>query len=143
MSDPTQDDFLRAILAAPADPGPRLVLADWLEERGRDADAGQLRRPGHLELGTHWDDTASSWAWHLYWLAVGEQGAAVDIGPTRQIECADRFKASVAERVRQCLPYCHSAARLFDNDGKWRCLPCAAWLRTTGRMPGRKPLPAR
>jgi uncharacterized protein (TIGR02996 family) len=29
-----EDAFIRAILAAPEDPAPRLVYADWLEERG-------------------------------------------------------------------------------------------------------------
>jgi uncharacterized protein (TIGR02996 family) len=40
MSD---DLFLRAILTAPADPAPRLVYADWLEERGDPARAEYLR----------------------------------------------------------------------------------------------------
>ena len=36
------DAFLRAIAARPGDALPRLILADWLEERGMDAEgAGQ------------------------------------------------------------------------------------------------------
>jgi uncharacterized protein (TIGR02996 family) len=34
----TRDDLLRAVLAEPDDDAPRLVLADWLEEYGDDAD---------------------------------------------------------------------------------------------------------
>jgi uncharacterized protein (TIGR02996 family) len=37
-----EDAFLRAILAAPGDASPRLVYADWLEERG-DPRGGYLR----------------------------------------------------------------------------------------------------
>jgi len=39
----TDADFLRAILADPEDDGPRLAYADWLEERGRCAEAESLR----------------------------------------------------------------------------------------------------
>ncbi len=37
------DSFLRAILAAPTDDGPRLVYADWLEESARPARAAFIR----------------------------------------------------------------------------------------------------
>lgn len=39
----TTDDFLAAVEAAPADPGPKLVLADWLDEHGHSKDAYALR----------------------------------------------------------------------------------------------------
>jgi len=38
-----QSHFLRAILEAPDDDGPRLVYADWLEERGEEARAEFIR----------------------------------------------------------------------------------------------------
>ncbi|MEK6236363.1 MAG: TIGR02996 domain-containing protein, partial [Planctomycetales bacterium] len=34
MHDPTENRFLQAIQLAPEDPAPRLIFADWLEERG-------------------------------------------------------------------------------------------------------------
>jgi uncharacterized protein (TIGR02996 family) len=36
--------FLAAIAAAPGDDAPRLVFADWLDERGRDSEAAEQRR---------------------------------------------------------------------------------------------------
>ena len=47
------DPFVRRILETPDDDGPRLVLADWLEERG-DPRAGQLRRTGRWTLIQRW-----------------------------------------------------------------------------------------
>jgi uncharacterized protein (TIGR02996 family) len=38
-----ENAFLAAIRAFPDDPGPRLVYADWLDERGRSAEAELLR----------------------------------------------------------------------------------------------------
>src|SRR5438132_275740 len=45
------DAFLRTIAAAPDDDAPRLVYADWLEERG-DAGAAALARSEHVR-GLH------------------------------------------------------------------------------------------
>src|SRR5262245_34003332 len=39
----TKEDFIAAIIAAPADPLPRLAYADWLEENGHDERAAQHR----------------------------------------------------------------------------------------------------
>lgn len=46
--------FVRRILESPDDDGPRLVLADWLEERGDTIRAGQLRRSGRWTLIQRW-----------------------------------------------------------------------------------------
>ncbi len=43
-----RDAMLAAILADPDDDGPRLVFADWLDERGKGA--GCLREPGQWRL---------------------------------------------------------------------------------------------
>jgi uncharacterized protein (TIGR02996 family) len=45
------DSFLRAILAAPGDDGPRLVYADWLEESARPARAAFIRVQCALAAG--------------------------------------------------------------------------------------------
>ncbi len=42
-SDPTADAFIRRILADPADPLPRLVFADWLEETGTSSNLAWAR----------------------------------------------------------------------------------------------------
>src|SRR5260370_1250840 len=50
----THDDFLRAILAARRDDLPRLMYADWLEERG-DPRAQFLRLPSEqIKWGNIW-----------------------------------------------------------------------------------------
>lgn len=40
----TVHPLLSAILANPTDDGVRLVYADWLEERGREEEAGKWRK---------------------------------------------------------------------------------------------------
>jgi type IV pilus assembly protein PilB len=42
-TDPSADAFMRCILADPADPVPRLVFADWLEESGRSSNLAWAR----------------------------------------------------------------------------------------------------
>jgi uncharacterized protein (TIGR02996 family) len=42
-TDPTADAFMRRILARPADPVPRLVFADWLEESGTSSNLAWAR----------------------------------------------------------------------------------------------------
>jgi uncharacterized protein (TIGR02996 family) len=48
----TDEDFLRAIEAAPADDSPRLIYADWLEERGQSPKAEFLRIEARLAHDT-------------------------------------------------------------------------------------------
>lgn len=45
-----RDDFLAAMRAAPQDPLPMMVFADWLQEQGDDARAECLRWLGELRL---------------------------------------------------------------------------------------------
>jgi len=42
-TDPSADAFMRCILADPADPVPRLVFADWLEESGKSSNIAWAR----------------------------------------------------------------------------------------------------
>jgi uncharacterized protein (TIGR02996 family) len=42
-TDPSADAFMRCILANPADPVPRLVFADWLEESGKSSNLAWAR----------------------------------------------------------------------------------------------------
>ena len=42
-TDPSADAFMRRILADPADPVPRLVFADWLEESGKSSNLAWAR----------------------------------------------------------------------------------------------------
>src|SRR4051812_3605886 len=53
-TDPNADAFMRRILADPADPVPRLVFADWLEETGH---SPNLAWAGYLRLA---DELASA-----------------------------------------------------------------------------------
>src|SRR5262245_57550902 len=52
-----EDAFLRAILADPSDSAPRLVYADWLEERGG---AESLCRAEYLRVECHLDSLPSA-----------------------------------------------------------------------------------
>jgi uncharacterized protein (TIGR02996 family) len=51
------DAFIRAILADPGDPAPRLVYADWLEERG---DADSVLRAEYLRVECRFDRLPSA-----------------------------------------------------------------------------------
>ncbi len=60
MSD--DERFVQAVVAHPLDAGPRLALADWLDERG-DARGPQLRLPGRWRVvrgDLYWDDAVGS-----------------------------------------------------------------------------------
>lgn len=59
----TEDALLAAVLAAPDDDLPRLVLADWLDENGREERAHIIRDPKPYTFSNEWGD----WA-----LVVGE-----------------------------------------------------------------------
>jgi uncharacterized protein (TIGR02996 family) len=52
-----EDALIRAILAEPGDPAPRLIYADWLEERG---DADSVRRAEYLRVECHLDSLPSA-----------------------------------------------------------------------------------
>ena len=46
----TDHDWAAAVLADPGNPGLRLALSDWMEERGRAAEAVALRRKGSWNI---------------------------------------------------------------------------------------------
>lgn len=106
MSD--EADFIRAIVAAPDDAAPRLVYADWLEERG--GDGRNLRRSGQLWVAEGF----------LYWQTGREpNGVMLDtlIGPTEPPPC---------ERG-DC-----DRDSMFAEAGHWFCPTC--WMRLVGLM---------
>ena len=61
------DDFAAAVLASPADDAPRLVWADWLDERGHEESAALLRasagRRPESRLYTVSDYAVRRYAW--------------------------------------------------------------------------------
>lgn len=79
--DPTADAFMARILADPADPLPRLVFADWLEETG----------------------AASNVAWARY-LRLAEELAAAPADDPRRLKLTDEL-GRVGGLVRASLTY--------------------------------------
>lgn len=141
--------FVRRILETPDDDGPRLVLADWLEERG-DPRAGQLRRPGRWTLIQRWRAAsprsrvlkvaASGNVSVLAWDDNGDGLGAAVIGAIQPvIRCeaeeelprlsdgADGRPAILPGNIRVDSHYETAATRV---GGKWYCWGCAtAWSR--------------
>ncbi len=70
-SDDGTKGLIDAINCSPADPEPRLIYADWLEENGRDAEARGWRNclqysPGEMTSGwTFWDSKPSEVIKHI------------------------------------------------------------------------------
>src|SRR5262245_400477 len=92
--------FLQAILAAPADDVPRLVYADWLEERG-DGRAEFLRLDGQLRRLAPADPAASRLGARL-----GELGLAAEpdwVALVRRQPVPDAVEAALA-RLESLLP---------------------------------------
>ena len=74
--DPNADAFMRRILSAPADPLPRLVFADWLEETG----------------------TSSNVAWAYF---IRAQAELVTLEPNEvQAQALRSFTETLRERIR-------------------------------------------
>ena len=82
-----RDALVRGILAAPTDPAPYVVFADWLEEHG-EAELGYVyrwmathgKRPRHRRRypGTRFHRGPAvpgpfSWAWYPSWLATWQR----------------------------------------------------------------------
>ena len=77
-TDPSADAFMRRILSNPADPVPRLVFADWLEETG----------------------TSSNLAWARYLRLAGEVATAPPDDPRRPKLVADLERVGGLVRAR-------------------------------------------
>jgi uncharacterized protein (TIGR02996 family) len=95
-------DFLRAIQENPDDDAPRLIYADWLEERGDDERAEVIRLGCELARLREGDPR---WPWiekHLPELHPGDHDCLFNDGTRR---------AQLAERQRELLK---------ANDRKWR-----------------------
>lgn len=59
-SHPDADGFVRAILANPSDPTPRLVFADWLDDTGRPGNAAWAE---YIRLRAEMDDVRGRLDW--------------------------------------------------------------------------------
>ena len=109
MSD--QAALMRAVVDAPADDAPRLILADWLDERG--VDAAMLRRPGQL-----WAMNSLarvSVASVLYWRVERKRRNLFRVGELigwRPV-CSRDVAGSIIEP-------CHEMR--VGDDGRWLCL---------------------
>src|SRR4051812_27753342 len=109
----TDDAFLRAILEAPGDNTPRLVYADWLEERG-DPRAAFLRAEVALASvaptdpqrdGLHARLRETSAGIDPGWLAVVSRVPIENCGVAFQFRCPRRWeslKPTADEAVRFC-----------------------------------------
>jgi uncharacterized protein (TIGR02996 family) len=80
-----EDAFWRALLLRPEDAAPRLVFADWLLERGREAEADRLRG---------WDgfDDTPYLAWADYLGRTGRPERAEFVRVQCSLEALERFK---------------------------------------------------
>lgn len=142
-----QTSFVHTILDHPDDEGPRLVLADWLEEQG-DERAAQLRRPGRWELSmsNHYPSGRVKGTIReiqlLWWADHGPAPMAALVGAvTPRIECqllagdcetaaTEEQTASVVADVQNQLPghYDTAACRI---GGRWLCWGCATrWSKS-------------
>lgn len=99
--------LISAALAAPGDDLPRLILADYMQEQGRDGAAAGLRLPGRWELAG---------GGHLWWCPRSPAPANVAVAVVAPPPCDDRPLHAWT---------CHGAADLWFR-GRWRCWPCAA-----------------
>src|SRR5262245_56319352 len=101
---PGEGPFLAAVLAHPAEIGPRLVYADWLDEQGRAAEAAAIRLPRPADAVGPAD-----WRRHLRTLArcrwpFLRPGAAVPrANPTDSIADGLRVGTAWAVSGRQAL----------------------------------------
>lgn len=128
---PITDDeaFVRAIVAAPADEAPRLVYADWLDERG-DPRGAYLRAeveffrqggPGLPKKSIHewvarWKGVDSTWAHRVTRPPIGVCCAHIRFshsGPASDREALDRIQA----RLQVKLPPAYRAFLLNWNGG--------------------------
>jgi uncharacterized protein (TIGR02996 family) len=76
----THDEFLRAVIADPEDDGPRLVYADWLDERGDAARAEFIRLQCELsQVETIEHDCGEDGEWETTCPACGAYGVVGEL----------------------------------------------------------------
>jgi uncharacterized protein (TIGR02996 family) len=134
-----EDAFLAAILAAPRDDTPRLVFADWLEERGDprgellrittelealEAAAappdmrGRLARVRRIgQLTRRWRELARPE--HRAWLASLHRGP-LRCGGVPDGECPGRWDRLPPEEGRPFARYCRACTRWVRLCWSWR-----------------------
>lgn len=139
-----------AVLADPADDAPRLVLADWLQERG--ATEAERARGKFValqvwlrqEFGTEWrersprGDRRRMWEEQIcLWLELGREWAEADLRPAH-VRCDGRTKGIITT-VETAVVSGWSRTRRVDHPFSWDwergwpdrlCLPWVAWLAT-------------
>lgn len=97
------EGFLRAILAAPHDPAPRLVYSDWLEEQG---DEVSLRRAEFLRVECALDGLAGKDRRRRKLLArLGQLREALDAEWWRLLDCS---------AVENCLTFAFKCPKRWD-----------------------------
>lgn len=113
----TQKALTRAIVESPEDPTPRLVLADWLEERGESDRTKTLREEnGFLVLykTTEWYEPAMESkifaAWRVSYLTWADMGPLEITWPPCQSNLI--------------WTHGHDRNLRYRHDGKWFCLHC-------------------
>lgn len=147
--------FVRDIHANPTDPAPRLIYADWLQERG---DAQSLARAELLRLEVAAADAKPA-ARRKMEARIGELRRTIDPGwlallaklPIAgcriefEFECPKRWELvqfTANPRVRFCetcqnqVYYCDSAAQALRHARQGHCL-ALDWGRATGGVPFR------
>jgi uncharacterized protein (TIGR02996 family) len=152
--------FLNAILAKPTDNAPRLVYADWLNERGdplADAKAGYLRdtallmtaRARHAKrLWRRLHAAAASLP--SDWLAVVSRVTIENCGNEFQLRCPKQWEELTATadlKVRACAEckqavyYCATIHEARAHAGRGECV-CVelGFPRTPGDLEGRRML---
>jgi uncharacterized protein (TIGR02996 family) len=134
----SEEAFLQAIAERPFDVGPRLVYADWLEERG-DARAQKVRAGCRYRLPVTPAETR-----HLAAIAAARQGAdagqvAVEVDPARPGYplASEPGAGTLADDLRHLSAL--EIARNFPRDDRGRLqLGCAVLLapyRTSAALP--------
>lgn len=134
--------FLHAILAAPHDPSPRLIYADWLEEQGdptAQAQAEYLRAECELDALPRKDSRKRKLRLRLrelqkivgddWWRAL--DCSRVEECITFTFECPQRWdtlQITDTEAVRHCsecdqeVYYCHNVSEACDHAAAGHCV---------------------
>jgi uncharacterized protein (TIGR02996 family) len=147
--------FLNAILANPEDDAPRLVYADWLDERGDPASEAKaaflralavLARPGGQ--GRHWRRVCQS-ARNLDndWLAVVGKMPIEACPKTRCPGRWERLRATLVRRERACdqcrktVYYCPTLIEGQDRAWEGRPVVVSITVSRSGPMSAPRGLP--
>lgn len=115
--------LLAALLEAPDELSPRLVLADWLEEHGGDSERGD-NRPCWLRLNGHWELGVEDARLLLFWYVLFSHNR-YRLGPLPEAlrpRCADCAKPA----------WLRWPAPNHDGSQVWLCWECYELTRPPG-----------